>query len=95
MIANLIAIKPIKYSMTPRLQFEMELIDDSGDNHHWIYGWSGQVYMQSPQHMLIGNLSTEFNVSHMAPLAKTKIRSECEISHEKLEIIEDARQGLN
>ena len=51
--------------------------------------------MQNPQHMLIGNLSTEFNVSHMAPLAKTKIRSECEISHEKLEIIEDARQGLN
>ena len=95
MIANLVAIRPIKYSMIPRLILEMELYNDSSDHHVWIYGWTGQLYMQHPKHLLIGNLSTEFNVSHMPPLAKTKIRSECDITHEKLEIIEDVRQGLN
>lgn len=95
MIATFLALKVISYSIYPKLQFEIELTNENADYHAWIYGWTGEVHLQTPKHILIGNISTDFDVSHLAPGGKKKIKTDCELSPEKLDAIEDARQGKN
>jgi hypothetical protein len=95
MIATFLALKVLRYAMMPRLQFDIELFNESNEHHAWIYGWTGDIFIQQPQHMLIGNLSTDFGSQHLGPLAKTKIAADCEIGHEKLDILEDLRRGAN
>jgi len=95
MIATFLGFKVLGYAMIPRLQFDIELSNESNEHHAWIYGWTGDVFIHHPQHMLIGSLSTGFGSFHLGPLAKTKIRADCEMSHEKLDILEDLRQGAN
>jgi len=81
--------------MIPRLQFDIEISSDSPGQQVLIYGWTGELYLQHPQHMLIGNLFTNFGLLSLVPNAKNRIRTFCEVSPEKLDIIEDQRKGAN
>jgi hypothetical protein len=95
MIATFLDLRIISYSIYPKLQFRIELTNENADYHAWIYGWTGEIYLQAPKHILIGNISTDFRVSHLASGGKTQIDVGCELSPEKLDAIEDARQGEN
>lgn len=95
MIATFVSLSVIKYSMIPRLQFDIEISSDSPGEQVLIYGWTGELYLQHPQYMLIGNLSTNFGLLSLMPNAKNRIRTFCEVSPEKLDIIEDQRKGAN
>jgi len=81
--------------MIPRLQFDIEISSDSPGEQVLIYGWTGELYLQHPQYMLIGSLSTNFGLLNLMPNAKQRIRTSCEVSPEKLDIIEDQRKGAN
>ena len=95
MIATFISLGVIKHSMLPRLQFDIEISSDSPREQVLIYGWTGELYLQHPQYMLIGNLPTNFDLLNLTPNAKQRIRTSCEVSPEKLDIIEDQRKGAN
>jgi len=41
MIANFISLSVIKYSMFPRLQFDIDITNDSDNQQVLIFGWSG------------------------------------------------------
>jgi len=95
MIATFVSLSVIKHSMIPRLQFDIEISNDSPGEQVLIYGWTGGLILQRPQYMLIGNLSTNFDLLNLMPNANQRIRTSCEVSPEKLDIIEDQRKGAN
>ncbi len=94
MKGKLLDVKVVKYSMLPRLQFDIEIENDSNTHKAWIHGWTGEFSLQQP-YMLIGNLSTNFDFLTLEPSAKGKIKAFCEVSPEKLDIIEDQRKGAD
>ena len=95
MIATFVSLRVIKHSMLPRLEFDIEISSDSPGEQVLIYGWTGELYLQHPQYMLIGNLSTNFASINLMPKDKQRIQTSCEVSPEKLDIIEDQRKGAN
>ena len=95
MIATFISLSVIKYSMIPRLQFDIDITNDSDNQQILIFGWSGGLSLQYPQYLQISDLSTGFEFVSIDAKAKSKIKTSCEVSHEKLDIIEDLRKGEN
>lgn len=95
MKGKLLDVKVVKYSMLPRLQFDIEIENDSDTHRALIYGWTGEFSLQTPQYMLIGNLSTDFGVHNLQSNGKTQIKAFCEVTPEKLDIIEDQRKGAD
>lgn len=95
MIATFISLSVIKYSMFPRLQFDIDITNDSDNQQILIFGWSGGLFLQYPQYLQISDLSTGFEFISLDTKAKSKIRASCEVSREKLDIIEDLRKGEN
>lgn len=94
MLATFVALAVAKYSMIPRLQFEIELTNDSPNHLVFIYGWTGELYLQ-PQNLRIGDLSTDFRLYSLDVNGRQRIRVFCEVSQEKLDIIEDQRKAAN
>jgi hypothetical protein len=95
MIGTFLGLRVIGESIFPKIQFEIELTNDNSEYHGWICGWTGQLYLIAPKYLLVGNVSPDFMVSHLTPSGRTQIRVECEFSPEKLDAIEEARQGKN
>jgi hypothetical protein len=81
--------------MIPRLQFDIDITNDSDNQQILIFGWSGGLSLQYPQYLQISDLSTGFEFVSIDAKAKSKIKTSCEVSHEKLDIIEDLRKGEN
>lgn len=95
MITTFVALRVMKDTMIPRLQFDIDVTNDAENQLVLVYGWTGELFVQKPLYLRIGDLSTEFNFVSLDTKASTRIKAFCEISHEKLDIIEDARKGAN
>jgi len=94
MKATLIDVRGTRASIPPKLTFDVEVENESGDITVWVFAWSGEVALEDPR-LDLGNLKTEFRREQFEPLGKRNIRFEWEIDYPKLERLEEERKGGN